>query len=156
MPPGRRPSADCTRDSTRVAGEVQRKRRVLLSVRRAVEPTRAALSFGRTESWAAGPSKVAGIIEPYTDLLLHDLGSEMADETASGAKVISRWRTAPLWGSGYRLKTENHPTFLHDGRARSAEEAILWHYGEGAHAKRGFIDLGPRARDTLLRWLETL
>jgi CxxC motif-containing protein (DUF1111 family) len=100
--------------------------------------------------------KVPGIIEPYTDLLLHDLGSEMADEDASGAKVVSRWRTAPLWGLGHRLKTDDHPTFLHDGRARSTEEAILWHYGEGAHAKRGFVDLGPRARDALLRWLETL
>jgi len=99
--------------------------------------------------------KVAGIIEPYTDLLLHDLGSEMADENASGAKVVSRWRTTPLWGLGHRLKTEDHPTFLHDGRARSAEEAILWHSGEAAHAKRRFVDLGPRARDALLRWLET-
>jgi CxxC motif-containing protein (DUF1111 family) len=101
-------------------------------------------------------SKVAGIIEPYTDLKLHDLGSEMADENASGVKVPSRWRTAPLWGLGYRLKTEDHPTFLHDGRARSAEEAILWHSGEAAHAKRHFVDLGPRAREALLHWLETL
>jgi CxxC motif-containing protein (DUF1111 family) len=101
-------------------------------------------------------SKVAGFIDPYTDLRLHDLGSEMADETASGAKVVSHWRTAPLWGLGYRMKVENHPTFLHDGRARSPEEAILWHSGEAAHAKRRFLDLGPRARDALLRWLETL
>ena len=100
--------------------------------------------------------KVAGVIDPYTDLRLHDLGSEMADENAAGAKVVSRWRTAPLWGLGYRMKVENHPTFLHDGRARSAEEAILWHSGEAAHAKRGFVDLGPRAREALLRWLETL
>jgi CxxC motif-containing protein (DUF1111 family) len=100
--------------------------------------------------------KVAAVIGPYTDLRLHNLGSEMADETASGAKVVSRWRTAPLWGLGYRMRLENHPTFLHDGRARSAEEAILWHSGEAAHAKRGFLDLGPRARDALLHWLETL
>jgi CxxC motif-containing protein (DUF1111 family) len=101
-------------------------------------------------------TKLAGVIGPYTDLQLHDLGSEMADETASGTKVVSRWRTPPLWGLGYRLKVEDHPTFLHDGRARSAEEAILWHSGEAAHAKRRFIDLGPRARESLLRWLETL
>ena len=99
--------------------------------------------------------KAVGVIEPYTDLRLHDLGSDMADENAAGAKVVSRWRTAPLWGLGYRLTVENHPTFLHDGRARSTEEAILWHSGEAAHAKRRFVDLGPRARDALLRWLET-
>jgi CxxC motif-containing protein (DUF1111 family) len=103
----------------------------------------------------AGGTRVPGIIAPYTDLRLHDLGLGMADENASGVKVISRWRTAPLWGSGYRLKMESHPTFLHDGRARSAEEAILWHSGEGARARYNFLKLGPRARETLLRWVET-
>ncbi len=99
---------------------------------------------------------VPGVIAPYTDLRLHDLGLEMSDENASGTKVVSRWRTAPLWGMGYRLKLESHPTFLHDGRARSAEEAILWHSGEAAREKRNFMNLGPRAREALLRWLETL
>ena len=108
------------------------------------------------ELLGAGGTRVPGIIAPYTDLRLHDLGLGMADENASGVKVISRWRTAPLWGSGYRLKMEGHPTFLHDGRARSAEEAILWHSGEGARARYNFIKLGPRARETLLRWVETL
>jgi CxxC motif-containing protein (DUF1111 family) len=104
----------------------------------------------------AGGTRVRGVIAPYTDLRLHDLGREMADENASGAKVISRWRTAPLWGLGYRLKTEGHSTFLHDGRARSTEEAILWHSGEAAEQRHNFIKLGPRAREALLRWLETL
>jgi CxxC motif-containing protein (DUF1111 family) len=99
---------------------------------------------------------VPGVIAPYTDLRLHDLGTEMSDENASGTKIVSRWRTAPLWGMGYRLKLESHPTFLHDGRARSAEEAILWHAGEAARAKRNFMNLGPRAREALLHWLETL
>ena len=80
----------------------------------------------------------------------------MADENASGAKVISRWRTAPLWGLGYRLKTDSHPTFLHDGRARSIEEAILWHSGEAAQSRYKFTRLGPRARERLQRWLDTL
>ena len=80
----------------------------------------------------------------------------MADENVSGIKVVSRWRTAPLWGLGYRLKMEGYPTYLHDGRARSVEEAILWHSGEAAHAKRQFMNLGPRGREALLRWLETL
>jgi CxxC motif-containing protein (DUF1111 family) len=104
----------------------------------------------------AGGTRVRGVIAPYTDLRLHDLGLEMADENAAGAKVSSRWRTAPLWGLGYRLKMESHSTFLHDGRARSTEEAILWHSGEAAQTRHNFTKLGPRAREALLRWIETL
>ena len=98
----------------------------------------------------------SSLIAPYTDLRLHDLGADMADENVSGARVTSLWRTAPLWGLGYRVKEESYPTFLHDGRATSIEEAILWHSGEAAYAKYRFVKLGPRARDSLLRWLETL
>lgn len=99
---------------------------------------------------------VSGSIAPYSDLGLHDLGVEMADEDVSGAKVPSRWRTAPLWGLGYRVRTERSPTFLHDGRAESTEEAILWHGGEAARSRRQFTNLGPRSRAALLDWLETL
>jgi CxxC motif-containing protein (DUF1111 family) len=101
-------------------------------------------------------SHASGVIAAYTDLRLHDLGMGMADENASRAKVASKWRTAPLWGFGYRIRTESQPTFLHDGRARSAEEAILWHSGEAASARREFTNLGPRSRAALLHWLETL
>ena len=94
-------------------------------------------------------------ISPYTDLRLHDLGPEMSDTTASGEKVPSKWRTAPLWGLGFRLGAKAHPTLLHDGRARSAEEAILWHSGEAAPARRNFVSLGPRSRAALLHWVET-
>jgi CxxC motif-containing protein (DUF1111 family) len=99
---------------------------------------------------------MSSVIAPYTDLRLHDLGTDMADENVSGVKVASRWRTAPLWGLGYRVKQESYPTFLHDGRATSIEEAILWHSGEAAYAKYQFMKLGPRAREALLHWLETL
>jgi len=104
---------------------------------------------------AAG-TKATAVIAPYTDLRLHDLGTGMADENAAGEKVPSRWRTAPLWGLGYRTRTEGHPTFLHDGRARSPEEAILWHSGEAAQARRSFMELWGQPRERLLRWLETL
>lgn len=103
----------------------------------------------------AGSVSKPALIAPYTDLRLHDPGMEMADQTASGKKVISRWRTAPLWGLRSRLEKDNHPTFLHDGRARSIEEAILWHGGEASYAKRKFTNLGPRARETLLGWIAT-
>jgi CxxC motif-containing protein (DUF1111 family) len=104
----------------------------------------------------ADGTRETAMIAAYTDLRLHNMGNDMADENAAGAKVASFWRTAPLWGLGYRVSQENHPTFLHDGRARTAEEAILWHSGEAVIAKRRFMNFGPRAREALLRWLESL
>jgi CxxC motif-containing protein (DUF1111 family) len=106
--------------------------------------------------WTRGDgSKAQSWITPYTDLRLHDLGPEMTDETAAGKKVPSQWRTAPLWALGHRLRTDAHTTLLHDGRARSVEEAILWHSGEAAQARRNFMNLGPRSRGALLHWLAT-
>lgn len=102
----------------------------------------------------AGGERTRAVITPYTDLRLHDLGAEMADEDASGARVLSRWRTAALWGLGYRVSAG--ATLLHDGRARSSEEAILWHSGEAARARRNFVNLLHRQREGLLQWLESL
>jgi CxxC motif-containing protein (DUF1111 family) len=102
-----------------------------------------------------GQSRVASIA-PYSDLRRHDLGPGLADANVGGDKVTSRWRTAPLWGLGYRMALERHPTFLHDGRARSAEEAILWHDGEAASARDRFERLPAPQRRTFLEWLETL
>ena len=96
------------------------------------------------------------VIEPYTDLRTHDMGTRLADESVAGQKVRSRWRTAPLWGLGYRMSYERFPTFLHDGRARSVEEAILWHDGESAGARHRFERLPAAHRKALLHWLETL
>jgi CxxC motif-containing protein (DUF1111 family) len=97
-----------------------------------------------------------GTIAPYTDLSLHDLGSRLADRDAVGRTVPTRWRTAPLWGMAYRLQTDREHTFLHDGRARSIEEAILWHDGAAALAKRRFVQLTPERRSELLRWIGSL
>ena len=97
----------------------------------------------------------SAFIEPYTDLRLHNLGSRMADETIAGQKVTSLWRTPPLWGLGERLKAHAQMTYLHDGRAQSAEEAILWHGGEAARARSSFMNMGPRSRKALLHWVES-
>lgn len=105
---------------------------------------------------AADGSRSTVMISPYTDLRLHDLGGGMADRTVAGKAVPSKWRTAPLWGIGFRAATERYPTFLHDGRARTTEEAILWHLGEGARSQRRFKEILPGQREALLRWLETL
>ena len=104
----------------------------------------------------AGGLTKPGVIEPYTDLRLHNLGSGLADSDVSGRKISSRWRTAPLWGLAYRLRIERAPTFLHDGRARSIEEAILWHGGEAQAARHAFEHLPASQRRQLLRWVESL
>jgi CxxC motif-containing protein (DUF1111 family) len=95
-------------------------------------------------------------IAPYTDLSLHDLGPGLADREVSGAVHPTRWRTAPLWGIGYRLSRESKPTFLHDGRARSVEEAVLWHDGEAAVVRERFEHLPRQQREELLRFVGAL
>ena len=104
---------------------------------------------------ANGATRTA-TIAPYTDLRRHNLGTGLADETVAGKKVTSEWRTAPLWGLGYRMSLERFPTFLHDGRARSVEEAILWHNGEATGARVQFEHLSEGQRKAFAHWLETL
>jgi CxxC motif-containing protein (DUF1111 family) len=103
--------------------------------------------------WAG---ETRSVISPYTDLRLHDLGIELADQTASGVRVPSKWRTAPLWGLSRRVGSEGSTTLLHDGRARSIEEAVLWHSGEASKARHSFEILPVRSRQALIRWLESL
>lgn len=96
-------------------------------------------------------------IHPYTDLLLHDMGEGLADGRSEFLAHGGEWRTAPLWGLGLRKTTgDGDPGYLHDGRARSVEEAILWHGGEGETAKRLFTSLEKNQRATLLAFLESL
>lgn len=92
-------------------------------------------------------------IAAYTDLSLHDLGTDLADRDAQGRIVPTRFRTAPLWGLGHT--TRRPLTLLHDGRARSIEEAILWHDGEARAARTRFQSLGADERRRLLEWLAT-
>lgn len=98
----------------------------------------------------------AQIIRPYTDLLLHDMGPGLADNRPDGLATGTEWRTAPLWGIGLQKTVNKHTFFLHDGRARSLEEAILWHGGEAEKAKRGFMELSGQDREYLIRFIESL
>lgn len=97
-------------------------------------------------------------IAPYTDLLVHDLGDGLADladdGTVSPATDAREWRTAPLWGLGRRAA--GAATLLHDGRARSILEAILWHDGEASVAKRAVMEMSAGDRAALIAFLETL
>lgn len=95
-------------------------------------------------------------IHPYTDLLLHDMGPGLADGRPDFAASGSEWRTAPLWGIGLVETVNRHTRFLHDGRARSLEEAILWHGGEALAARRGFERLERADRLALLRFIGAL
>lgn len=95
-------------------------------------------------------------IWPYTDLLLHDMGPGLDDGVAELGAVSSEWRTAPLWGIGLTRRINRQATYLHDGRARSLEEAILWHGGEASGSRERYLALAPRERGALLHWLEQL
>jgi len=95
-------------------------------------------------------------IHPYTDLLLHDMGEGLADGRPEFAADGREWRTPPLWGIGLVHAVSRHTRFLHDGRARNLEEAILWHGGEAEKARRAYTALERSERDQLLFFLDTL
>jgi CxxC motif-containing protein (DUF1111 family) len=95
-------------------------------------------------------------IRPYTDLMLHDLGPELADGRPDAEATGSEWRTPPLWGIGLLETVNQHTRLLHDGRARNAEEAILWHGGEATDAREAFRTSSSADRSALLRFLESL
>ena len=97
------------------------------------------------------------MIRPYTDLLLHDMGPASPTTAPTATPAASEWRTPPLWGIGLVETVNGHTRFLHDGRARSLEEAILWHGGEAEAARERFADLPARdRRGRSLAFLESL
>ena len=110
----------------------------------------------RTGSSAPVAQLADQVIHPYTDLLLHDMGPDLADGRPDFEASRSEWRTAPLWGIGLVDEINGHTRFLHDGRARSLEEAILWHGGEGEGARRAYTELPAVDRARLLTFLESL
>lgn len=100
---------------------------------------------------------VEGItIHPYSDLLLHDMGEGLADGRSEFLASGSEWRTPPLWGIGLYGKVSGETNYLHDGRARSIEEAILWHGGEAQRSKEAFMALDKPSREKLLGFLKSL
>ncbi len=95
-------------------------------------------------------------IQPFTDLLLHDMGEGLADNYSDFMANGKEWRTAPLWGIGLFEKTNGTPYYLHDGRARTIEEAILWHGGEAEASKTKFTQLNKSDRQALVRFIKSL
>lgn len=124
------------------------------------------------------------VIYPYTDLLLHDMGGHcpeitreddegnsclsgsqcywvqkcegLADDRPEGSATGTEWKTPALWGLGLVQTVNPNATFLHDGRARTITEAILWHDGEAKAAKQNFVALSKAERTQLLTFLESL
>lgn len=102
------------------------------------------------------PALADQTIRPYTDLLLHDMGPGLADGRPDGLASGTEWRTAPLWGIGLVKSVNRHTRFMHDGRARNLEEAVLWHGGEAAAAMKDFRGLPRDVREELIAFLRSL
>ncbi len=102
------------------------------------------------------PEQSFQLIWPYTDLLLHDMGPDLADNRPEGRATGTEWRTPPLWGVGLTKAVSGHTRFLHDGRAGSLLEALLWHGGEAAAARDGVVALPASDREDLILFLESL
>ena len=95
-------------------------------------------------------------IHPYTDLLLHDMGTGLADYRPDFQATGNEWRTPALWGLGLTQTVLPYSRYLHDGRARTLEEAILWHGGEGEAAKTAFEQMSADDRAALVQFLRSL
>lgn len=110
--------------------------------------------------WKTGPSEMPWLahqdIYPYTDLMLHDMGDGLADNRAEFEANGREWRTPPLWGIGLTETVVGHAFFLHDGRARSLREAILWHGGEAERSRETFMSINKTDRQALLTFLKSL
>jgi CxxC motif-containing protein (DUF1111 family) len=94
---------------------------------------------------------------PYTDLLLHDMGPGLNDGYTEGSAKTFEWRTPPLWGLGLSMSSQGGSYhLLHDGRAKSIEEAIILHGGEASASRNRFIQLSAAEKNAVLRFLESL
>ncbi|WP_122846689.1 di-heme oxidoredictase family protein [Pseudomonas viridiflava] len=110
----------------------------------------------KTRADAAEPELANQEIRPYTDLLLHDMGDGLADNRTEFQATGREWRTPPLWGLGLTAAVNGHTQMLHDGRARNALEAILWHGGEAQAAQRQVLAFNAEQREALLVFLNSL
>ena len=110
----------------------------------------------RTGVLAGVPSVSNQTIQPFTDMLLHDMGPELADNRPDFRASGTEWRTPPLWGIGLVRTVNGHTNFLHDGRARDLMEAILWHGGEAETSRQTVEQMSKVERDALIAFLESL
>jgi len=109
-----------------------------------------------THRLADQPAQSFQLIWPYTDMLLHDMGPGLADNRPEARATGQEWRTPPLWGIGLTEQVSGHTYFLHDGRARSLLEAVMWHGGEAQTQRDAVVSMPPDDRAALIRFLESL
>lgn len=111
-----------------------------------------------TTADGAHPALSHQTIHPFSDLLLHDMGEGLADHRPDSTATGREWRTTPLWGIGLTEQVLNGrpATYLHDGRARSLEEAVLWHGGEANAAQSRFTQSAAAERAALIAFLRSL
>lgn len=109
----------------------------------------------RTEANARYPLLSEQIFHPYTDLLLHDMGEHLADEHGEGDAQGAEWRTPPLWVVGL-IETGANPGLLHDGRAKTIQDAVFWHGGEAEATRNRFLALSEADRAALLAFVRSL
>lgn len=95
-------------------------------------------------------------IWPYTDLLLHDMGPQLADGRPDFQANGQQWKTPPLWGIGLIKDVNGHQRLMHDGRARGILEAILWHGGEAEPSKQQVLKMNKSEREALVKFVESL
>jgi CxxC motif-containing protein (DUF1111 family) len=98
----------------------------------------------------------AQTIAPYTDMLLHDMGADLADNRPDFKASGRQWRTQALWGIGLVPVVNGHSQYLHDGRARNLEEAVVWHGGEAREARDHYTKFNKAQRQDLLSFLQSL
>ncbi|MGR5061537.1 di-heme oxidoreductase family protein [Photobacterium sp. DNB22_13_2] len=110
----------------------------------------------KTATTTDSPALSEQLINPYTDLLLHDMGEGLADSRGEYLADGQEWRTAPLWGLGYTQEVNGHTNLLHDGRARNVMEAILWHGGEAQQSREQVVALSKSDREALVAFLHSL
>ena len=102
------------------------------------------------------PAVANQTIHPYTDMLLHDMGTGLADRRPDFQATGTEWRTSPLWAIGLTHTVLPYSGFLHDGRARTLEEAILWHSGEAENSKEAFRNMDKIDRIAMIKFLNSL
>ena len=114
-----------------------------------------------TPQLVSGTSSIAALSNktffPYTDLLLHDMGAGLDDGYTEGSATTAEWKTPPLWGLGLSKNSQGGQYFLlHDGRAKSIEEAITLHGGEANQSRNNFQQLSAVQKSQLIKFLESL
>ncbi|MDQ7061261.1 MAG: di-heme oxidoredictase family protein [Sulfurimonas sp.] len=96
-------------------------------------------------------------VRAFSDILLHDVGEGLSDGRSEFRATPREWRTAPLWGIAKYIRASNNKAeLLHDGRAKSIEEAILWHGGEAQEIKNTFMNLSARQREDIIQYIKEL